>query len=369
MKKILILANNLVGLYNFRFELVKRLIDEKYKVYFAIPESIEEEKTKRLTEIGANYIYTPMNRRGMNPLEDFKLIKLYKDIISEIKPDIILTYTIKPNIYGNYIANKFKTPVIMNITGIGSSLTTGKLKFVIKNMYKYGCNKSDTVFFQNQENLKFFTENNLVDKSKTKVIPGSGVNIDRFKPKDKSNIDETIRFLFIARLMKEKGIEEYLKAAEEIIKKHSNVEFQIIGSFEEEKYKEQIINNNNKKIVYLGQSEDVREQIKEVDCIVNPSYHEGMSNVLLEGAAMGKPLIACDIPGCREIIDEDHNGYLCKVKCSESLEEKLIKFIELKNEKKQSMIENSREKVVNEFDRNIVVDEYIKTIENILNKR
>lgn len=365
MKKVLILANNSIGLYNFRFELVKEMIQEGFQVYFTVPEPGDDEKVKLLKEVGAKFIHTPMNRRGINPIEDLKLINLYKEVIDNLKPDIVLTYTIKPNIYGNYIANKFRIPVIMNITGIGSSLSTGKLKVIIKMLYKYAGSKSNTVFFQNQNNKHFFVSQGLVDESKTQLIPGSGVNIEKFKPMEVIENGNTIRFLFIGRLMKEKGIEEYLEVAEELTMKYNNLEFQVLGLPEEDKYKEQIENNNN-VIRYLGTSHDVRNEINQVDCVINPSYHEGMSNVLLEGAAMGKPLLASNIPGCKEIIDHEENGLLFKSKSVESLKEAIIDFINLSDNERKIMGQKSRIKVEKEFDRDIVVSEYMKVIKNIL---
>lgn len=208
----------------------------------------------------------------------------------------------------------------------------------------------------------------MVEHNKTVIIPGSGVNTSLFKPVSETKDDGTIKFLFIGRLMKEKGIEEYLEAAEVLSKKYKNIEFQILGPFEEEKYKEIILNNKSKQIKYLGTSNDVRIEIKEVNCIVNPSYHEGMSNVLLEGAAMGKPLIASNIPGCKEIIEDGHNGYLFEVRCTSSLEETLIRFIELDKNERAIMGIRSRSKVETEFDRNMVIDEYMKAINYIVNK-
>ncbi|MGI6423712.1 MAG: glycosyltransferase [Tepidanaerobacteraceae bacterium] len=166
--------------------------------------------------------------------------------------------------------------------------------------------------------------------------------------------------------MKEKGIEEYLEVAEKITKEFTNIEFQILGPFEEKQYKNTILNNKNNKIRYLGISDDVRNEIKEVDCIVHPSYHEGMSNVLLEGAAMGKPLIASDIPGCKEIIEDGYNGYLFEVKSVKSLEEKLVQFINLDDSTRELMGKNSRNKVVKEFDRKIVIDEYMRAINTVI---
>lgn len=369
MKRILILANNSIGLYNFRVELIERLIEEKFNVYFTVPELSNDEKVEKLIEVGGNYIHTPMNRRGVNPLEDFKLIKNYKKIIDDIKPDVILTYTIKPNIYGNYVANKFNIPIIMNITGIGSSLATGKLKLVIKKMYKYAASKATNVFFQNQGNSEFFINNNLVKQSKTRIIPGSGVNIERFKASKLNKKDNRLRFLFIGRLMKDKGIKEYTVVAKNITAKYPHTEFWILGPYEENEWENEIEKSENSHIKYLGESKDVREEIKQVDCIVNPSYHEGMSNVLLEGAAMGKPLIASNISGCREIIDNGINGFLFKVKSAKDLEKKLIQFINLKEEERSEMGISSRIKIEKEFDRNIVVDEYINVINKILKDR
>jgi len=366
MKKILILANNSVGLYNFRFELIEELIRQGNQVYFSLPESEEDIKVKLLIEAGANHIQTHINRRGINPIEDLKLIIEYKKIIKRINPDIILTYTIKPNIYGTYAASTLNKPVIMNITGIGTSLTNSKLKYIVTNLYKYSCSKARMVFFQNSSNHSLFISNKMVDTNKTKVIPGSGVNTTRFTPSNKSQKDNKIKFLFIGRLMKEKGIEEYLEVAKKVSEKYFNIEFQILGPFEEEKYRTNIDTYNNEKIVYLGTSKDVRTEIRQADCIVNPSYHEGMSNVLLEGAAMGKPLIASNIPGCKEIIEDRQNGYLFEVKSLSSLEDKIIQFIELSNEERQVMGKKSRQKVELEFARNIVINGYMNAINNIL---
>jgi len=361
--KILILANSVNGLYNFRAELVEELLYKNYELYFSVPHHKSNEKVKLLEEMGAVHILTDINRRGINPLEDLKLILEYKKLIKEINPDLILTYTIKPNIYGNWVANYYKIPSIMNITGIGTSLTT-KLKYFVKPLYASGCRRADTVFFQNEANRKLFLDNNMIDEDKTVLIPGSGVNIEKFKPLLRENNDQKLRFLFIGRIMKEKGIEEYLAAAELLENNYSNLEFQILGSYEEEKYKELIENHSNVK--HLGYSKDVRQEIKEVDCVINPSYHEGMSNVLLESGAMAKPLIASNIPGCKEIIDDEVNGYLFEVKSALSLKDKILQFVNLTKEQKTEIGKKSREKIVREFDREIVIDAYLNEIEKLI---
>lgn len=365
MKKILILANHINWIYSLRKELIEEL-SKKYKVIIGTQQCKDNFRLKYFEDKGVDFEFLSFDRRGINPIKELNLILKYKKIITSIDPDIILTYTIKPNIYGAYIARKIDRPIIMNITGLGTAFNRSILKNIVTALYKIVCKKVNLIFFQNRENRRLFISNQIIHIDKTKLIPGSGVNIEKFRPMEKTNHDNMIRFLFIGRIMKEKGIEEYLKVAEKLTKKYPNIEFQILGSFEEIKYKDIIHDNKNERIKYLGRSDDVRNQIREVDCIVNPSYHEGMSNVLLEGGAMGKPLIASNIPGCKEIIDEGYNGYLFKVKSVESMEEKLTRFIELDEETKKMMGENSRKKIVKEFDRNIVVAEYLKAIDNIL---
>ncbi|MFJ5621690.1 glycosyltransferase family 4 protein [Peribacillus loiseleuriae] len=359
------MANSSVGLYNFRFELINKLIEQGFEVCISLPESAEDRNVKLMINAGVKHIQTHINRRGMNPIEDLKLIKEYKRIIRNINPEVILSYTIKPNIYGAFAASKCKKPLIMNITGIGTSLMNSKSKQLVIKLYKYACQKSKFVFFQNESNYSLFTSMKLVDYQKTKIIPGSGVNTSKFKPVNTVKQDNIIRFLFIGRLMKEKGIEEYLNAAKNLTNKYPNVEFQVLGPFEEEKYKIILGESKYDRINYLGISNDVRNEIVNIDCVVNPSYHEGMSNVLLEAAAMGKSLIASNIPGCKEIIEDGYNGYLFEVKSVTSLEEKLIRYINLDNKEKDLFGENSRKKVNDEFDRNIVIGEYMRAINRI----
>ncbi|MFS0637357.1 glycosyltransferase family 4 protein [Mesobacillus foraminis] len=367
MAKILILANNDVGLYKFRKELLEELVKEN-EVYVSLPSGAFIPKIK---ELGCKFIETPINRRGTNPIADLKLLINYQKVINSIKPDVVLTYTIKPNVYGGLACRFNNVPFIVNITGLGSSVENGGLlKKITLNLYKVALKKATFVFFQNKENHSLFVENNLVDSEKTKIIPGSGVNTRKFAPAHtNSKSNNMIRFLFIGRIMKEKGIEEYVKAGQSVISKYPNVEFCVLGPFEEDKYKEIINENENNRIKYIGVSSDVREQIKAADCIVNPSYHEGMSNVLLEGGSMEKPLIASDIPGCREIIEEGYNGYVFEVESAESLEEKLIRFIELDKIEKDLMGKRSREKIKAEFDRNKVVDQYKLTISQVLKSK
>jgi glycosyltransferase involved in cell wall biosynthesis len=369
MAKILILTNSIGFLYNFKYELLERLINEEFEIYFSIPESKNDTRVKKIIELGCNYLETNLDRRSKNPFKDLNLVKQYETIVKKIRPNIIISYTIKPNIYGSYVAKKYKIPIIINVTGLGSGFNNNNTKWLVERMYKYACKNAYTIFFENEANYNYFIENKLTKKDKSKIIPGSGVNLEKFKPMGKTKEDGIVRFLFIGRIMKEKGIEEYLKAAEYLADKYSNVEFQILGPFEEEKYKEIILNNNNPKIKYLGVSYDVRNEIKEIDCIINPTYHEGMSNVLLEGAAMAKPLLASNIPGCREIVDNGVNGYLFEPKKETSLIKTIEKFLSQNESDRIKMGIASRQKVERTFDRNLVVDAYLEEIAKILKSK
>ncbi|TYB33251.1 MAG: glycosyltransferase family 4 protein [Flexistipes sinusarabici] len=367
-QKILIINNSITSLINFRKELIQQLIESYYDVYFTVPEVLQNDQVQELISVGANYIQSYIQRRNINPYFELKALFEYKRIIKEIRPDLILSFTIKPNVYGSYIAQKFKIPIIVNITGLGSGFNNNSIKPLVKKMYKYACKNASFVFFQNEDNYNYFINNKLAEKAKSKIIPGSGVNLEKFKPMKKTKDDGITRFLFIGRIMKEKGIEEYLEAAQYISDNYSNVEFQILGPYEEEKYRDLIFNLNNSKIRYLGKSDDVRKEVKEVSCIINPTFYpEGMSNVLLEGAAMGKPLIASNIPGCKEIVEDGVNGYLAEPKNTQKLIEKIEQFLKLSSSEKEKLGKAARQKVEENFDRNIVIKTYLETIDKILN--
>ncbi len=362
--RILVLTNNAGGLYSFRAELLEAFVRRGYCVFFCVPEKDDDIWVRRLQELGCVHIHAPMNRRGVNPFDDIKLVRWYKRVIDETVPDVILTYTVKPNVYGSYVSASARVPIILNVTGLGSSLQSGKLSVLVKWMYKYACRQASVVFFQNTANRDWFLANRLVEPGKIRLVPGSGVNLEKFRPVEKTSRDDKVRFLLIGRIMRDKGIEEYLGAAEEIRRRYPRTEFQIVGPYEDETYYPRI--EDSDAVRYLGFSEDVREQIREADCIVHPSYHEGMSNVLLEAAAMGKPLLASNIPGCREIIDHGENGFLFEPRSIKDLVEKLEMFLGLDRSEWVRMGLKAREKVEREFDRNIVVNAYLQAIEDVI---
>lgn len=359
--KILILANNDIGLYNFRKELIEKLIDLKNDVYISLPFG---ERVDDLINLGCKYIKTEVDRRGKNPIKDFKLLKKYSRIVKNIKPDIVLTYTIKPNIYGGMICRLKRIPYICNITGLGTATEeTGIIQKIILLLYKIALKDVKCCFVQNKENLEFLKNNKFTSEEKYKLIPGSGVNLNHFKLLPYPNENDKIKFLFISRIMKEKGIEQYLETAKYITEKYKNTEFHILG-FCEQEYEEKLkILQANGVIQYHGMQKDVIPYINKCSCLIHPSYYpEGISNVLLEASASGRPAITTNRSGCREIVEDEITGFIVESKNSEQLIQKVEKFINISNKDRMKMGQNARKKVEKEFDRELVVKEYINII-------
>lgn len=361
--KVLILSNSVDGLYNFRRELVQELLINRYNVIISAP---AHEKLAFFKELGCECITTPINRRGINPLTDLILLIKYILMLKNLKPNIVLTYTIKPNVYGGISCRLLKIPFITNITGLGSAVENkGLLHLLTLFLYKIVLSKARCVFFQNEENRRFFVNRNIAVEN-NRILPGSGVNLNYYHYMDYPS-DEKIRFLFVGRVLKEKGIEYYFEAADYFKKNYSNIEFHIVGNCEEVNYFDKLKDMESKSIIkYHGRQDDVRGYYKMCHCIIHPTYYpEGMSNVLLESAACGRPIIATNRAGCREIVDNGINGYLVKPKDSVGLIKKMEKFIKLPHNKKKIMGLAGRKKVENNFDRNIVVKTYLEEIQKI----
>lgn len=362
MKKVLILCNSCIGLYKFRKELLERLLKEKFEIYISTPYD-NLKIVKELEKINCQILETNIDRRGINPIKDLKLLFNYFKLMKKVKPNIVLTYTIKSNLYGGIVSRLLKIPYIVNITGMGTLFQNENiLTKVIKIIYKFTLIKSKCVFFQNQYNLEYFKKNKLISKN-YKLVNGSGVNLEKFNYEIKK-LNFPIEILFIGRIMQEKGIEEFLEVAKKIKEKYKDkVEFNILGQYEEDKYKDIIKNLENQEIIkYLGISNDVRNELKEVHCLVNPSWHEGMSNVLLEAGAMKRFLIASDIPGCREIVINNKTGFTFAKQNIDDLENKMEQFINLSEEEYEKYINSSYKHVKDNFNRKIVIEEYLKII-------
>lgn len=311
--------------------------------------------------MGCKYLEVTLNRHGLNVYHEWKLLRYYKKIIKHINPAVVLTYTIKPNIYGGIACKALGVPYIANITGLGSSVENGGvMQHVSKFLYKFAFRNVSTVFFQNSSNQQFFIDNSIA-LGKHQLLPGSGVNLNQYSLLEYPD-DTVIEFVFISRVMREKGINEYLKAAAYIRGKYAGTVFHVLG-FCEEDYEGSLKDLHQKGIIkYHGMQRDVRPFLENSHCIIHPSFHEGMSNVLLEGAASGRPIITTNISGCKEIVDEGENGYLVEKENSEALIEKIEVFLQLSYEDKKEMGLAGRRKVEKEFDRQIVVEAYMKVI-------
>ena len=364
MKKLLILTNSINGLYSFRRELVETLIKKGYEVTISSPKDV---KSSYFAKIGCGLIYTSINRRGTNPIKDFKLLVNYLRIINRIKPNVVLTYTIKPNVNGGLACRLLGVPYIANITGLGTSIENkGLIRILSLTLYKIGLKKASCIFFQNESNRKFFVENRVISNIKAKGIPGSGVNLKQHSFEEYPGNNGTLRFLFIGRIMKAKGVEELFEVAKAIKNIYKNIQFHVVGKIEEN-YNQTLDELQNKQIIkFYGHQENVHEFIKNSHATILPSYHEGMSNVLLESAATGRPVLASRVPGCKETFDEGISGFGFEPKNVDSLVKTIIKFSELPYEKKKQMGIAGRRKMEKEFDRNIVIKAYLEEIDKIV---
>ena len=355
MKKLLILANSDSAIFKFRSELIEEL-SKQFHIGIGIPygqymELIKNDKYE--------FFDISINRHGLNPLEDYKLLRRYRSLIKNFRPDAMLLYTIKPNLYGSIAARKYGVPCLCNITGLGSALEKpGALQQLLIRMYRFAMRDENTIFFQNAHGKDFFIEKKIGNDSQYYLLPGSGVNLNRFKLLPYPE-NEPLRFFFIARVIKEKGIDEFLYVAQRFKEEQKKAEFHVCGACEEA-YDEVLKSADKEGVIkYHGLVKDMRAMYEMASCIVLPSYYpEGQSNVLLEGAASGRPLITTDHPGCREAVDDGVTGFLVKKKDEKDLYGKACNLFFMSVQERVAMGLAGRKKMEKEFDRNIVIEAY-----------
>ncbi|MFW3405385.1 glycosyltransferase family 4 protein [Aliarcobacter butzleri] len=369
MKKIAIVVNNSWYAWNMRANLGFAFQNQGYKVVFICPYDKYSGNIKEHFE----YIDIEVNTKGTNPIEDLKTIYRYYKTYKKVKPDIVLQYTIKPNIYGTIAASLLQIPTINNIAGLGTLFIKQNIVTKIaKWLYKISQKKATKVFFQNQDDFKMFVDEGLVQKEKCDVLPGSGVDIEKFKPVEKKDDDGVFRFLLVSRMLWAKGIQEFVDTAKIIKEKYDNVEFQLLGHLDMKSptaiSKQQMdIWVTDGYVNYLGSSDDVRVEIAQTDCIVLPSfYREGTPRILLESASMEKPIITTDNVGCRDAVDDGVNGYLCEIKNVQDLAHKMEMMLNLPEDERKAMGQAGRKKIVKGFDEKIVINKYLVIIEGIL---
>lgn len=355
-KQILILSNHSGGLYDFRKDLISEL--KKYaSVTVAVPHN---DRWDELLHLADRVIELPIDRRGMNPFHDSKLFHQYRAILKEVKPDLVLTYTIKPNIYGGLACRMAHIPYAVNITGLGSAIENGGwLKKFVLALYKPALKGARVVFFENAGNRDTLAATGVVPQGRDVVLSGAGVNLEDY-PYQSYPQEGAVRFLFVGRVMREKGVDELFAAAKRMKQEYGDgVEFHIVGSFEEG-YKPLMDELEKAGVVkYHGYQSDMKRFYAMASCVVLPSYHEGMSNVLLEAAASGRPLITSDISGCREAVEDGVSGYLCPAKDADALYGAMQRFMELPKDRCVELGRCGRERMKQKFSKTAVVSETI----------
>lgn len=355
--QILILANHSGGLYDFRKDLIAEL-NKRASITVASPHNDRWEELKGLVD---RVIELPIDRRGMNPLRDAKLFHRYRSILREVKPDLVLTYTIKPNIYGGIACRMAKIPYAVNITGLGSAIENGGwLKRFVLALYRPALKKAKVVFFENTGNRDTMVGAGVVPQGRDAVLHGAGVNLEDY-PVQPYPMDGPVRFLFVGRVMHEKGVDELFDAAKRMKQAYGDqVEFHMVGSFEEG-YKPAMNRLEQEGVVrYHGYQSDMKRFYGMASCVVLPSYHEGMSNVLLEAASSGRPLITTDVSGCREAVEDGVSGYLCTPRDADSLYAAMCRIAQMNADQRQQMGLAGRERMKAMFSKTAVVAETLR---------
>lgn len=352
MEKVVIITNHSYMLYQFRRELISELL-KNHEVVLVMPFVGHEDN---LEKMGCRCIHTNMNRRGMNPFNDTMLLLNYETILKQEKPDLVITYSIKPNIYGGIAAEQLNIPYCTNVQGLGTAFENKELASFVTFLYRKALKKAKTVFFENQENANEFISRKIIDENQVKVLNGAGVNLERYQLTEYPS-DEQVHFIFVGRIMKEKGIDEIISTAKKMKKLYQDkVVFDFVGFFEEE-YKQkfdQLVQQGI--VVFHGFQQDVRPYIEKAHCLLLPSYHEGMANTILEASSMARPVIVSNIPGCKEGVFDQKTGYLVKVKDSHDLFEKVNQFYQLSYNDKKQMGLNARQLMEDKFNKHNVVE-------------
>lgn len=359
-KRVLLVANDYTTIYNFRLELLKRLKDENVSVFLALP----KDNRNIAFSVYAHVVEIPLQRFGTNPLQDIKTFGAIRRLINEYRPEYVFTYTAKPNIYGGMACRVCKVPYACNVTGLGKNVQAKNfVGHIMLWLQKIAYKKANIVFFQNEDNLRLLRDNGIVD-NQAELLPGSGVNLSTNQFEEYPENTETT-FIVIARIRQDKGYDELFSAIKKCSQNELPVRFKIVGWYEDDHFKSKVAEIYDTGLVeIIGEvpHEKIHDLVKGCDCLIHPSHHEGMSNVILEAAASGRPCIVSDIHGCIEGVKDGISGYHFRVKDSNSLYEMIEKFASLSYKEKSLMGKNARAFMEEKFDRNIVVNRYISLL-------
>lgn len=370
--KVLIALNTAWNLVNFRAGLIHALQDAGYEVVTIAP---PDEHVPRLRKLGCRYVPLAVDNKGTHPGRDMLLLWRYLWLLRKERPDVFLGYTVKPNIYGSLAAHALGIPVINNIAGLGAVfIKRNWLTCLVRGLYRLALSRSQRVFFQNEDDRHTFVEGGLVRAEVTDRLPGSGVDLARFSSVFLMDAGRKgMRFLLIARMLWDKGVGEYVEAARLVRQRHPEAEFRLLGFLDVQNpsaiSRAQMEEWETEGVVrYLGSCDDVRPHIADADCVVLTSYREGVPRTLLEAAAMGRPIITTDAVGCREVVNDGVNGYLCRTRDAADLADKMERMIALAPFERAEMGRRGREKMEREFDERIVITKYLEVIREILHR-
>ena len=359
--RIVLTVNAAWNVWNFRRPLIAGLLHDGHEVVVLAP---VDATTQLLAAMGCRMIDLPMDLKGLNPFRDLALIIRLRRAFKAIRPDLIFSYTIKNNIYGALAARLARIPLIPNVTGLGTAfISRDTLQAFVQGLYRFAFAKVPVVLFQNQDDLDLFVERRLVRLGQTRLVAGSGIDLKRFAPDESQSTPGGTVFLMIARLLKDKGVREFAEAARIVRRGRPDVRFQLLGAAGAANRSAIDLEaveawHAAGEIEYLGTSEDVRAQIAQASCVVLPSYREGAPRTLIEAAAMGRPLIATDVPGCRDVVDDELTGFLCEPRSAASLAKTCLRFLQLSLPDREAMGRAGRAKMEREYDAALVTQIY-----------
>ncbi|WP_019946351.1 glycosyltransferase family 4 protein [Hymenobacter aerophilus] len=367
--RVAIVINTAWNIWNFRRSLVKALQAAGHEVLAIAPPDAYSQRLE--TELGCRFVPILMENKGTNPLKDAALTRRFYQLYKREQPDVVLHYTIKPNIYGTLAARLAGIPSVNNVSGLGTVFIVKNLvSKVALGLYKFAFQFPKRVFFQNDDDRQLFISNNLVSAAKTDLLPGSGVDIQRFRPAAEFHRNQPFVFLMIARVLYEKGVEEYFEAARRVREAVPGTRVQLLGGIDESggvgvkrAVFEQWLAAGH--VEYLGTSDNVAELLAQADCAVLPSYREGTPKTLLEAAAMGKPIVTTDVPGCRETVVDGRNGLLCQVRDAADLAAKMLQVLRLSDAELAQMGRAGRQLAETKFDEQIVLDKYLAVVQEV----
>ena len=358
MKNILIITNHSFMLWQFRRELIGAMLRQGHRVTISVPfgDHIEDFKA-----MGCEMIDTPVDRRGINPVKDLSLYRRYRRLLKDVKPDVVVTYSIKPNIYAGFACRQMGIPCCVNVQGLGTAFEKPGIAQLVTAMYKVAIKKAQVVFFEIDGDAAAFRDKGITPASQQKVLRGAGVNLE-FYAQQPYPRNDMVHFLYLGRVMQEKGIDELFASVRRLHQEGQRFMLDLVG-FYEEGYKDQVDRLVQDGICqFHGFQIDPRPFYAATDCVILPSYHEGMSNVLLVGAAIGRPLITTDIPGCREAVEPGVSGLTCAVKDADSLYDAMKHLLSLTREQREAMGIAGRQRMESIFDKNSVVEQTLTAI-------